>query len=155
MALEFAHSLGNIGRSSTEADAPACHRIGLRHTIDDDYTILHLGEGGDGRGLSTIADMFINLVGNDDDFRILGKYLNDSRQFLLGVDGTRRIGGRAEEESLGAWSDEAFELVGQNLEVLLLAAKEGYVDAIGQFYHFEIAHPCRGGDNHFITLVND
>ena len=61
----------------------------------------------------------------------------------------------AEEESLGAWSDEAFELVGQNLEVLLLAAKEGYVDAFCQFYHFEIAHPCRGGDDYFVALVND
>ena len=155
LALELANCLGDIGGGSTETDAPACHGVSLRHTIDDDYAILHLGEGSNGRRLSAVGDMLVYFVGYDDDLRILGEHLDDSCKFLLGVDGTGGVGGRAEEERLGAWGDEAFELMRQNLEVLLLATKERHVDAFGQLDHLEVAHPCWGGDDHFVTLVND
>ena len=92
MTLEFVASLDNPFGSRDESDAPSCHGVCLAHTIDDDDTVLDVGELSHGGVLAHIVDVLIDFIGDDDDTLVLEKHVLQCLQFLLAID---RAGGVA------------------------------------------------------------
>lgn len=76
-------------------------------------------------------------------------------QFFLAIDAARRVAGRTEDEHTGIGRDGGFQLLGRHLEVLLEACLDDHGFAACQQYHLGVAHPVGGGDDDFLTVVDE
>ena len=154
LALQFVAALHNPLRRSDETDAPARHGVGLGYAVDDDHAVLQFGELGHRGVLTDVVDVLINLVGQDDDALVAQQDVLQSLQFLAGIDGTRGIAGRTEDEGAGARCDGGLQLLRCNLEVLLDAGLHDHGRTVGQEHHLRITYPVGGGDDDLVALVH-
>ena len=154
MSLQLAHCLYHPLGSCHKTYTPSGHGISFRHTVDYHAAVAHAFELCYRVYFAHIVDVLIYLIGEYHHIFVLGKHIGKGFEFLLGVDGAGGVRRRAEHHEAGAIGDGVFELLGRNLEVLLVVGKEFHCHALGELHHFHIAHPCRGGDNHLIALIN-
>ena len=101
-----------------------------------------------------IVDMFVDLVSNNDDFRMFFQYFSQSCQLFCIVDRTCRVGRRAEDQCFCLRCDSCFQLGRSDLEILFDTSRNDYRFTFSQFNHFRIANPERSWNDHFISGIN-
>ena len=136
------------------SDAPACHGVGLRYTVDDDAALLHTWELGYRLVLSDIVDVLVDLVCQHEEVFMFQDHVGQGLQLGLAVDATRRIARRTEDEHTGLRGDGCLQLLGGHLEILLETGFHDYGLTTCQLHHLGIAHPVGGRDDDFLTVVH-
>ena len=112
LALQFVASFDNPLGGSDVTDAPACHGVGFRHTVDDDRALLHARELGDGLVLADVVDMFVDLVGQHKQVVVAEDDVGEGLQFFLAIDAARGVAGRTEDNQTCLGGDSGFQLFG-------------------------------------------
>ena len=156
LALQLVHGVDKLHRRAAEADAPAGHGIGLGAAIHGDgarpQTRLHLHDGG---GLeAVIGQLVVNIVGEHPDIGVLQQHVANGAQLLGRISGAGGVAGGVEEEPFGFGRDGGLQILGAQLEPVILAAGHEYGRALGQRHDIRVAHPARGGDNHLVARLH-
>ncbi len=85
--------------------------------------------------------------------RVAHEHVGHGLQLGLGVGGARRVRGAVEQQPLRLGRDRLFELLGHELEAVVLRAGHGNRRAFGQLHHVGIAHPIGRRDDHLVAGV--
>ena len=136
------------------ADAPARHRVGLGHAVDDDGALLKLGaERCDGHMLRAVVDqVLVNLVRDDGQVMADGD-VSDGLQLLTGVDEAVGVVGGVEHDGARAVGDGGLDLLGRELEAVFLLRLHGHGHAARHDDQLGVADPVGAGDDHLVALV--
>ena len=80
-------------RATAIADAPAGHRVGLRHAVDRDGAVVELRHGREqaAERLGAPLDLLVHVIGADDDARMRQQHVAKRTQFGARVRGAGRI----------------------------------------------------------------
>ena len=135
------------------SDTPTSHCICFGNTIHNDRTLFHFGELCYALMLADIVDMFVNLIGNHNNLRILCQYCGQACQLLLAVHRTRRVRGRAKNQRLCLRGDGSLQLCRCYLKVLVDTGRDDNRRTLSQLYHFRITDPIGSRYNYFVTRI--
>ena len=155
LALQLVHRLDQRHRRAGEADAPAGHRIGLGASVHRHRAVaqlrLDLHDGG--RLEAVIGELLVDVVGEDPHIGVAQQHVADRPQLLRVIGGAGRVARVVQHEPLGARRDRRFQVLGAQLEAVVLAARHQYRRAVGQADDVRVADPARAGDDHLIAGV--
>ena len=156
MALEGIDRFCDVLRRGEVTDAPARHGVRLGNAVDGNRQILHLlGTSRNREGLHTvIAELFVNLVGKDEDFSLLADLCNRAH-LLFRIHRTRGIGRGIEDEHFRFRRNRGFELFGGKLKLLLFLALYVYGHAAANLHHFGIGQPIGSGNDDLVALLQN
>ncbi len=98
--------------------------------------------------------MLVNLVGEYQHLRMACQHFRQGAQFVVRVNAACGVRRRAEKHHTRFVGDGCFQALGANLEILFDCRWYGHRNALGKFYHFNVAYPCRGGDYHLVAGVD-
>ena len=156
LALVVDHALDDVAGSAGVADAETGHGIGLAHAADQNGAGLDLrAEGGDGIVLLAAVDqLFIDFVGHDVEIVLHGQ-IRQLLKLLARPHAAVGVGGRVEDESLGARGDELFKIRHQGQKSLTFRTVQKYGYAPGHAHHLRVADPAGLIDDHFVAGVQD
>ena len=101
-----------------------------------------------------IVDVLVNLIGNDVDLLVFCQHFCQTLEFFLGIDRTRRVARRAENQSFGLRRDGGLKLGGRDFEILLDASFNNDRFAASKLHHFGIAHPIGGRHDDLVAVVD-
>ena len=154
LALQAAHDLRNGRRRGRVADAPAGHRVGLGHAVDDDCLVVdRLAEGRDGRVLLAVIDeLLVNLIGNHIEPARHGQ-LGDLAKLIAAEDRARRVARRVDQQHLRALGHKGCQIARLGDIVVLALRLHKHRHAARQADHLRIGNPARRGDDHLVAGV--
>ena len=98
--------------------------------------------------------MLIDFIGENDNLGVLGKYVGKPFKFFAAIHASGGVGRRTKDYEARFWGDCRFELLGCYFEVLLNTGRDCNAFPFGEFHHFYITYPCRGGDYYLIAGIN-
>ena len=98
--------------------------------------------------------MLIDFIGHYDDFRIFGQNINQALEFFGGINAAGGVAGSAKQHHASGRGDGGFKLCRGNLKVLFNGRIYCYNFTFSKFDHFNVANPCRSGDDYFIAGVD-
>ena len=104
---------------------------------------------------SYIVDVFVDFVGNDDDFGMAAEDYGEGFKFLSTVDRACGVGGGAEDKGTRAGSDGGLELCWGNLEVLFDGGFDEYGRAVGHEHHLRVTYPIWCRYDNLVATVDD
>ena len=139
VALDLGHGPDNFPGARRVADAPAGHAVRLAHAVDHDGPLLQLrGQGGHGdMGVTVVAQLLVDLVGDDPDPRLLA-HLAQLGQLVTGIGRPRRVGRVVEDDGLGIESDGRAQARRGQAEAVLLPGIHHHRDAARQADLFRV-----------------
>ena len=155
MADVVAHDLGDVFGGQGIADTPAGHGIGLGNAVDENGALLYvLAQRGDGDELPAVVDqLIINFV--SDDIHVPGDAdVGQGPEHLPGVQHARGVGGRVKEDALGVVGNRFVQLLGRELEFVLLPGLGDDGDAAAHPNDLGIADPIGRGNDHLVAGVH-
>ena len=155
LRLDLFHRLDDIRRAAGVTDAPAGHGIGLGDAVEHECAVIEGRAGVDdvAEGLLGPEDMFIHIIGGDQDVGIFQQHVPQGLELGHAVGLAGGVGGAVDDEQPGFVGDGGFELLGGDLEGLGLVALDDHRFAVRQHDHIGIGHPVGGGDDDFVTGV--
>ena len=106
-------------------------------------------------GRADVVDVLVNLVADHPDAGIPLEYGAEGLEFGRGIDGARRVGGRAEDEDLGAPRQGGLEGLGRELVAFGREGGHRDRDTARELGEFGVAHPVRGRHDDFIARVDE
>ena len=156
MRLQVRRRLDDVGRGDHPAHAPTGHRVGLGDPVEHDRSVGELGYGPDDRREDRVVvrQMLVDLVGDDPDV-VLERPLPDGGRLLGGVDGTGRVGGRAEQQCLRPGRAGRLELVDRDEVPLVDSGEDFDRRPPGETDRLGIGRPVRRGQQDLVTRVHD
>ena len=156
VALHGIDRAGDRLGSGEVAEAPTGHGVGFAESVDGDGEVVGFGgDRGDAHMLGAVVGEFlVDFIGEDVDV-LLGGDFGEGLEFLAGVDRSGRVARRIDDDHLRAGRHGVFEILGSDLPVVLLAGLDENRLAADDANHLGIAEPIGGGDNDFVTLVDD
>ena len=101
-----------------------------------------------------IVDVFVYLVGNDDDPFVPEEDIFQGSQFVFAIYGASRVRGRAEDEGSRLGCDGSLELLGCDFEILLYGSLDDNRCSFGKQHHLRIAYPVRCWYDHFVSCIH-
>ena len=155
LALVVHRGVHHVGRGDHPADAPAGHRVGLGHAVDDDPAVAELGRDDGHRHVRRVAvdEVLVDLVAEHPDVVLRGPAAD--RRDVVGVhDGARGVRRRDEDQQLGLGRAGALELVDASREsrrASLVSTGTGV--AAGEVDRLGVGRPVRRGDQDLVARV--
>ena len=149
------HGVDDFLRTAAVAEAPAGHRIRLRHAVDRDDAVVELRRGGEQRAerLGAPPDLFVHVVGADDDARVIQQHVGQRAPFGARVRGAGRVAGRVDEQQARLRRDRRFELARRHLVALRGRAVRRDGQAVREQHHVRVAHPVRRRDHGLVARI--
>ena len=136
-------------------DAPARHRVGLRHRVRDDRAVAQrrLEREQVARPLAVVADELVDVVDEHRNVRVLGEHAADLGHLRLGVGRAGRVARAVENHHPRLRADRRGELARGELEALRLGRHDDLRRALGEHDHVGVAHPVRTRDHHLVAGI--
>ncbi len=99
-------------------------------------------------------DVFVHVVGGDDDVRVLAQHLAQRLQVFQRVHRAGRIARAVDDDHPGLGRDRRFQLRRRQLESLRDVGLHDHRLALGDDHDIGIGHPVRCGDDHLIAGID-
>ena len=131
--VDFHHGLPEGGGGAGVTEAPAGHGEGFGEAVEEDGALTHAGEFDDAFvGAAVVEEFAVNFVGEDEEV-VFDSEGGDFFEFLRGHDATGGIGGEVENEDAGIGSDDFFDVLSQDGELIFLAGIDDDRHAVSHF----------------------
>ena len=155
VVLDLVDRIGQRLGSGGVAETPAGHRVGLGEAVDGDGQVVEiLAERGDGDVLGlAIDELFVNLVGKDDDV-LLERDFTEGAEFLLGVNRAGRVAGRVDDDHLGGRGHGFLELLGSHFPTGGFLGFHDHRHTAGETDHFRVGNPEGRRDDHLVAFLD-
>ncbi len=97
--------------------------------------------------------MLVDIVGDHPDMGMAQQHIGDRAQLVLGQGSAGGIVRRIEDQPFGVIGDRCFQILGAQLEAVILGAGHEYRGAAGEQDHVRIGHPIRGGNDDLVAGI--
>jgi hypothetical protein len=137
-----------------KAGAPAGHGVGLGERAENDHVLLGPGERAAADGLAGVVQINVALVQKQEDTALVGE-VDDALKIFSRDDRAGRVGGRVEDDGLGARRDGLFDGVCGDAEAFRFAGFEEDHLAAGVLDDVFEADPVGNGQNDFVAVLDE
>ncbi len=149
-------ALDDVGRADHPTDAPPCHGVGLRHTVDDDalFGQVRHHHGHRREFVAAIGEVFIDLVGDHPDTVGHCPFANRLDR-LRRVDRTGRVVRADEQQHLGLVGLRCIELFDGDLEAGLSIGVDHDGHTTGERDGLGVGGPVRRRADDLVTRITE
>jgi len=156
MTLHLRHGADDLCRPDGKPDSPAGHRIGFRHTGDDDSFFLDIfTQCGKADKFKIIIDQpAVNLIGNDINV-FFPHHLSQCFQLLAVISCSRWIARVIQDNGPGRRGNRLPQLLRCQQKAIFFPRLDNDRFTANQANAFRIGYPVRRRYNHFVAFVDD
>ncbi len=155
LRLQFLHGADQPGGSRRVAEAPAGHGVGLGDTVHHQAAIAQRGRGHDDicEFHFAIKQVFIDVVGYDEDVLVRREHVGERRKFSACIDGARRVVRTVQDEQPGPWTDCLLQLFGGELEAAFDRAGQCPRPGLGELGDRRVGNPVGRRHQDFVARI--
>ncbi|MDT4833093.1 hypothetical protein FQZ97_666800 [compost metagenome] len=155
LALHHGHRGDQRARSRAVADAPASHRIGLRHAVHGEraFAQARLHRHRRCEREAVVEDVLVDVVREHPDVGVVEQHVGDRFQLRRAVGRTARVRRRVEKEPARARRDGRLQLRRGQAKAVLLAARHRHRHAAADLHDVGVRGPVRRRQDHLVARV--